>query len=75
MTTEQKQTWTKAIIAALLVPAILGAFAIVTMRSEVDHLRAESAQHVYRESVDIQYAALLRELRIINERLQRLEAK
>lgn len=86
MSPEQKNTWVKAIIAALLVPAILGAFAIVTMRAEVNQLRAESGAHVYRAEVDTQYDALLRAMeardralleqyRSIDARLGRLEGR
>lgn len=69
---ERLNGWAK--VLALFIPmAIAGLIAVVTTREKVSALEAQAATHATRENVAIQYDAILRELRTMNERLARLE--
>lgn len=64
--------WTKAL--ALFLPlAIAGLIAWGSLKSDVRHIEAANVTHATKETVAVQYDAILRELRTMNARLERLE--
>lgn len=71
---ERFNGWAKVLMA--FIPLLVaGLIAWGSQRSDITHLQEESATHASRETQSIQYEAILRELRTINERMSRLEAQ
>ena len=64
-------TW-RTVAVAILIPVILGVFALVTMRADLRNLSEVVSGKANQETVQAMNAAILRELQAINRRLDRL---
>lgn len=73
-TRERLNGWAKVLAAAIPLAAA-GFIAWGSLRSDVGHLQDESERYATRETQTLQYEAILRELRTMNDRLSRLEAQ
>jgi len=63
----------KQVGLAILVPLLLGAVAFGVIREKVNHNEMELDTKADRAVVEVQYDAILRELRSINARLEAIE--
>ena len=71
---ERLNGWGKVLLVCIPL-AVGGLVGYGSLKSDVRHQQEVADRHASRETVDAQYAALLRELQQINARLQRLEDK
>ena len=66
--------WAKAL--ALFLPLLVaGLIAFGSLKSDVQHAEAAIYNAATQKTVDVQYEAILRELRSLNDRMARLEAR
>lgn len=64
-------TW-RSVAIAVLIPVVLGVFAVVTMRADLRNLQGQVDTKANQETVVIMNQNILRELQAINRRLDRI---
>lgn len=72
--TERLNGWAK-VLALFLPLTVAGLIAWGSLKSDVRNQAQMSQSYANRETVQAQYAAILRELQLLNARMERLEAK
>ena len=71
---ERLNGWAKVLMA--FIPLLIAGFiAWGSQRSDIANLQRDGSTHATRETQTVQYEAILRELRTMNERLSRLETQ